>query len=61
VGIICGDIELSENVITKFVFAVKTNKNNLPLEIRKRICREGLFETVKKAISEYKKLNMRIE
>jgi glycerate kinase len=53
VGIVCGDIEISENNKTKFAFAVKTNKNNLPLEIYKQTCRDDLFETVKKAISEY--------
>jgi glycerate kinase len=54
VGAICGDIELSENEIAKFAFAVKTNKNNLPLEICKRTCREDLFETVKSVISVFR-------
>jgi glycerate kinase len=46
VGIFCGDIDLTETDISKFAFAIKTNKNNLPLEICKQTCREDLFETV---------------
>jgi glycerate kinase len=55
VGIICGDIELVENEIAKFAFAVKTNKNNLPLEICKKTCREDLFKAVKGTILEWNK------
>jgi glycerate kinase len=46
VGIFCGDIKLTEIEISKFTFAVKTNKNNRPFEICKQTCREDLFNAV---------------
>jgi glycerate kinase len=51
VGAVCGDINLDENEIAKFSFAVKTNKNNFPLEICKQTCREDLFEAVKNIVT----------
>jgi glycerate kinase len=54
VGVICGDINLAEHEIAKFAFAVKTNKNNLPLKICKQTCGEDLFEAVKTIISEFR-------
>jgi glycerate kinase len=53
VGAVCGDINLAENEIAKFAFAVNTNKNNLPLEICKHTCRDDLFEAVKSVISDF--------
>jgi glycerate kinase len=55
VGAVCGDIELAEKETAKFAFAVKTNKNNLPLEICKQTCREDLFKAVKETILEWNK------
>jgi glycerate kinase len=50
VGAVCGGINLAENEIVKFAFAVKINRNNLPLEICRKTCRDDLFEAVKEII-----------
>jgi glycerate kinase len=52
VGVVCGNIALSENDITKFLFAVRTNKNNLPLEVCRKTCRDDLYKIVKEIISD---------
>jgi glycerate kinase len=50
VGVICGDIKLTLDELDGFCFAVKTNNNNLPLEICRQTCREDLIITVKETI-----------
>jgi glycerate kinase len=50
-----GGIGLAEKELDGFCFAVKTNKNNLPLEICKQTCREDLFKAVKETILEWNK------